>query len=126
MQHDPEGHRRRDGDGRDARQSPVADAFGTTPLGQEIAKEGAVARLNAFGLIVAQRPSGLASDGPGKKSAAHSDAPVNFPTFNAKPGFGQRALPGEDVRVDGIHQRSVEIEDESTHGRREPTPARPT
>src|SRR2546425_3097461 len=95
-----------------------------TALGQEIAKERAVARLDALGLIVAERSSGLPSDGPREETAAHSDAPVHLPALDAEPRLGERPLPREDVRVDRVHQRSVKIEDQGAHGRREPTPAR--
>jgi hypothetical protein len=31
-------------------------------------------------------------------------------------GLGERALPGEDVRTDGVDERAVEVEDQCVHG----------
>ena len=38
-------------------------------------------------------------------------------------GLEQRPLPREHVRVDGVHERAVEIEDQGKHPGRPPPPA---
>ena len=71
--------------------------------------------LDPAGVVVAQRLSDLAGDGAGEETAAHPDAAVDLPALDRKPGLRERALPGEDVGVDGVYERSIEIENECAH-----------
>jgi len=71
--------------------------------------------LDASGLRVAQRFSDLASHRAGEEPATHPDAPVDLPPVDRKASLGERPLPGEDVRVHGVDERSVEIENEGAH-----------
>jgi hypothetical protein len=38
-------------------------------------------------------------------------AAVQAPAINGHPGFREGKLPSEDVRVNGVHQRSIQVED---------------
>jgi hypothetical protein len=38
---------------------------------------------------------------------------VDPPAVDGEPGLGKRALPGEDVRIDGVYERAVQVEDQS-------------
>jgi hypothetical protein len=74
-----------------------------------------VAELHGLGLGVVERTTGLARDGAGEQSAAHSDAPVDAPALDGHPDLGERPLPREDVCVDRVDERAVEIEDQRCH-----------
>ena len=50
-----------------------------------------------------------------EQAAAHADAAVNTPAVDGKTRLGKCALPGKHVRVNGVHQSAIEIEDESAH-----------
>jgi hypothetical protein len=41
---------------------------------------------------------------------------MNPPTVDRHPDLGEGALPREDVCVDGVDERPVEIEDQRSHG----------
>jgi hypothetical protein len=73
-----------------------------------------VALLDLLDLGVAQRTTQLACDSTREQAAAHADAPMDAPAFDRQARLGQRPLPGEDVRVDGVDQRAVEVEDEGS------------
>ena len=83
-----------------------------TTLGQELAEQLAVAALDLLDLLVAQGPAQLARHRPREEAAAHADAPMDAPALERQPRLGQRPLPGEDVGVDGVDQRAVEVEDQ--------------
>ena len=86
------------------------------PLGQQLAVQLAVARLDLLDLVVTQRPADFARDRPREQPAAHANAPMDPPALQRQPGLGQRPLPGEDVRIDGVDQRAIEVEDQrSSH-----------
>ena len=87
------------------------------PIGQDLAEDLAVTPLERLGLVVGQAPPDLARDRAGEQAAAHPDPAVDPPAIDRMAGLGQRALPGEHVRVDGVHEGPVEIEDEGTHQR---------
>ena len=83
-----------------------------------------VTLLKRIGLARRERPAQLTRDGAGEQPSAHADAAMYAPAVDRHLGLGQRLLPGEDVRVDGIHQRPVEIEDERAHNRHDTSPRR--
>src|SRR4029077_630883 len=87
-----------------------------TAIGEERPEELAVSGLDALRFIVGQRPSRLPRNRPSEEPAAHSDTPVDLPTVDCQSRFSERPLPGEDVAVDRIDERPVEIEDECPPG----------
>src|SRR2546423_4961666 len=40
---------------------------------------------------------------------------MDLPRLDRQLGLGERTLPGEDVRVHGVDERAVEVEDQRTH-----------
>ncbi len=92
------------------------DRAGQRPaLWQELAEELAVARLDPASVGVAERPADLAGDGAGEEAPAHPDPTVDLPPVDRQAGLRERTLPRENVRVDGVDQGPVEIENERTH-----------
>src|SRR5206468_8144221 len=87
------------------------------PLGQQFAKKLPVAGLDAPGVTVAQGSSDLARHRPCEQPAAHPDASMDLPPIDRKTGLGKRTLPREDMRVDGVDERAVEIEDQCAQAR---------
>jgi hypothetical protein len=85
-------------------------------LGQDLLEDLAMPALEYGGLLVGQAAADLARNGPREQPAAHPDAPVDPPPIDRMTALEQRALPGEDVRVDGVHEGPVEVEDQCTHG----------
>ena len=86
-----------------------------------------MAALDLLGLLGRERPPDLARDGAGEQAAAHPDPPVDAPAVDRHPRLVERALPREDVRVDRVDERAVEVEDERGHRRpilRDGPPAR--
>lgn len=83
---------------------------------EKLAEKLAVPCLDPFRVAVAERPPDLTRNCASKKAPAHPDTPVDLPAIDRESGFRQGALPREDVRVDGVDERSVEIENERTHG----------
>ena len=81
-------------------------------LRQQLAVQLTVAGLDLLDLVVAQWPADLARHGPGEQPPAHANAPMDPPTFQRQPGFRQGPLPGEDMRIDGIDQRAIQVEDQ--------------
>jgi hypothetical protein len=81
-------------------------------LGQDLAVELAVAALDRLGLLVGEGTPDLTCRGPGEEAAAHADAAVDPPAVDRESDFGERSLPGEHVRVDGVDERAVQVEDE--------------
>src|SRR5438045_791512 len=59
----------------------------------------------------------LACDTAGEQATAHADTTMNPPSVDREAGFGEGALPREDMRIDGVDQRSVEVEDQGAHQR---------
>src|SRR5439155_15389661 len=84
-------------------------------LGQQLAEKLAMPGLDPAGVVVAQRLSDLAGDGTSEETAAHADTAMDLPAVDRKPGLRERPLPREDVRVDGVNERSIEIENECAH-----------
>ena len=76
------------------------------------ARRGASA---ALGVLAGELVAELARDGAGEQAAAHADPAVDAPAVDRHPALGERPLPGEDVRVDGVDERAVEIEHEGRH-----------
>src|SRR5205814_197571 len=90
-------------------------AWQGTALRQKLAKELAVARLDPLGIAIAEWSPDLARDGTGEEATAHPDPPVDLPSVDGQAGLGEGALPREDVRIDRVDERPVEIENERTH-----------
>jgi hypothetical protein len=84
-------------------------------LRQQLAEQLAVPLLHRLDLGVVERTAGLASDRAGEQAAAHADPPVDPPAVDGDARLGERLLPGEHVGVDGVDERSVEIEDHRCH-----------
>ena len=91
-----------------ARQGPA--------LGQEALEDLAVAVLERARLLLAELAADLPAHGAGEEAAAHADAAVDPPAVDDDPALHERALPGEDVRVDRVDEGPVEVEDERGHG----------
>jgi hypothetical protein len=46
-----------------------------------------------------------------EESTAHADAPVNFPDGEVDVHIRERLFPGDDVLVDAVDQRAIEVEE---------------
>ena len=86
-----------------------------SPIGKQLAEQLAVPALQGLGLRRRQVVADLARHRAGEQAPAHPDAAVDAPAVDRHAGFVERLLPGEDVGVDRVDQRSVEIEDERPH-----------
>ena len=49
-------------------------------------------------------------------SSAGTDVAVQSVTVDDHPRFGKGDLPGEHMRVDGVYQRAIQIEDQRVQG----------
>jgi hypothetical protein len=63
--------------------------------------------LNEFGR---DRLSHFAQEGICEEAAAHADAPMNPPDGERNAGGLQCLVPGQDMLIDTVDQRAVEIE----------------
>src|SRR5207302_639151 len=77
-----------------------------------LAEDAAVAKLDRLGLCRRELAPHLARDRAREEAAAHPDPAVDAPAVDRHPFLRKRALPREHVRVDGVDQRAVEVEDE--------------
>ena len=77
---------------------------------QQLAEKLAVAVLRAAAIRRAEVTSELARAARVKQSAAHSDATVDAPAVDREALVVERALPGKDMRVDGVDERAIEVE----------------
>jgi hypothetical protein len=93
-------------------------------LGKEFAEELPVAPLEDPGLLWGDIASELPGGGAGEQPAAHPDPAVDLPPVYAHTRLGEGSLPSEDVGVDGVYQRPVEVEDQGAH-RPSQVPIRP-
>jgi hypothetical protein len=50
-----------------------------------------------------------------EQTAAHSNLSVDAPSLDLHPLLHERLLPSEDVSVDGVHQRAIQIENQGLH-----------
>src|SRR5215208_2830602 len=50
------------------------------------------------------------SNGPGKESSAHADFSVDAPAFNDHPCFYKCLLPGKNMGINCINERTVQVE----------------
>src|SRR2546426_277777 len=92
------------------------DRAGQRPaLDQDLAEDLAVTALDRLRFVVAERPADLPRHRAREQTAAHTDATVDLPAVDGHAGLAKRALPGEDVRVHGVDERPVQIEDERAH-----------
>ena len=83
--------------------------------GSELAEQPVVDALQLLRLLVAQLVADLAADGAREQAAAHPDLAVDAPAVDGHPALLQGLLPREDVGVDGVDERAVEVEDECRH-----------
>ena len=60
----------------------------------------------------AEAPARFSPERVGEQTAAHADAPVNSPHRQLDSGGLQGFAPGENVLIDAVHQRAVEVEQE--------------
>ena len=86
------------------------------PFGQDLAEDLAVPALQQDRLVIGQAAADLTGDGPREQSAAHADPAMDPPAVDRVARLEQRALPGEDVRVDGVDEGPVQVEDQRSHG----------
>ena len=111
---------------QDARLAQVPEqldgALKRPPRRHQQVKQLCVAALERIGLFRRERAPDLARDGASEEPAAHADAAMDAPAVDRHPGLGERLLPGKDVRVDGVHERPVEIEDERAHNAHDTSP----
>jgi hypothetical protein len=82
---------------------------------QQLAEQLVVALLNAARLLFGQLVPQFSADGAREQPAAHADPAVDPPAVDRHVALLQRLLPREHVRVHGVHQRAVEVEDERRH-----------
>ena len=64
------------------------------------------------GIIRAYRPSGLPEQCVGNQAAAHADPAVDAPDRDRNPGMIKGLLPGEDMLVNAVDERAVQVEHE--------------
>src|SRR5947208_9357086 len=82
------------------------------PVRKQLAKDGAVSELDVFDLLSGELTPDLACDAPREQAAAHSDSTMDSPAVDRHPFRGKRALPGENVCIDRVDKRPVEVEDQ--------------
>src|SRR5262245_56219089 len=86
-----------------------------TPLGEELSEELSVARLHRLDLVRRQRSTDLARHRAREETSAHSHSAVYAPAIDRQLDLCKGALPGEDVRVDRVDERPVQVEDQRRH-----------
>src|SRR5207253_7829432 len=84
---------------------------------EEAAKQLTVPTLDDLGLVRRDLAAELACDAAREQAAAHADTTVDAPAVDGKARFGECALPRKHVSIDGVHERSIEIEDQGAYGR---------
>ena len=92
-----------------------SDANGQLRAEVEERPDEPVPPLHGLDLRVVERTPDLTRDGAREEAAAHADPPMDAPAVDRHPHFGQGPLPRKDVRVDGVDQRAVEVEDQGRH-----------
>ena len=71
--------------------------------------------LGAQALCRRPRHMQLTPDRAREEPAAHPDPAVDAPAVDGHVAFLERLLPREHVRVDGVHEGPVEVEDQRRH-----------
>ena len=71
-----------------------------------------MAALDRLCLRVGERAPDLARRSACEQAPAHPDPAVDPPAVDRELNLGERSLPREHVRVHGVDERAVEIEDE--------------
>jgi hypothetical protein len=74
--------------------------------------------LQACHLLGADPTPGLPNQRIDEQPAAHSDSTMDPPHRELDPRRFERLAPGENVLIDTVHQRPVEIEHEGRRGHR--------
>ena len=82
---------------------------------QQLAEQAVVDVLQLARLLVGEVVADLAADRAREQPAAHPDLAVDAPAVDCQTVFLEGLLPCEDVRVDGVHEGSVEVEDQCRH-----------
>ena len=90
---------------------------------EQAAKELAVSALELFRAFGIECLTGLARHGASEEAATHADAAMHAPGVHRQSGLVERLLPGEDVGIHRVDERSVEIEDQRSHITRDPSAA---
>ncbi len=62
--------------------------------------------------LLVDRHAGLADELIGEQAAAHADLAMNPPDREIDALSVERLLPGEDVLIDAVDERAVEVEQE--------------
>jgi len=86
------------------------------PRWRESAEDLAMPPLEELRFLAGQLPSDLSRHGAREEAATHADAAVDAPGVDGHSSLLERLLPSDDVLVDRVDQRPIEIEDESAHG----------
>jgi len=68
--------------------------------------------LQPVDVLAGQRPAGLPQERGHEQPAAHPDTPVDAPHGQVDADLRQRRPPGDDVLVDAVDQRPVQVEQE--------------
>jgi hypothetical protein len=61
--------------------------------------------------------SGFSQEGIDEESAAHANSPVNAPNGELDTGFLEGLAPSENMLIDAVDQRAIEVEEERQVGR---------
>jgi hypothetical protein len=69
-----------------------------------------------LGFRLCYAASNLPQKGVNKQSATHADAAVNAPYRQLDPHFLEGLSPGQDMLVNAVYQRAVQIEQEGRTG----------
>ena len=104
---------------RDTRLGEVAEQVDRpgerTALRLQLPEQRPVPALDRLDLVVVEGPAHLPGHAPSEQPATHPDLAVDPPSLDGQPCLPQRPVPGEHVRVHGVDQRAVEVEDQAAH-----------
>src|SRR5262245_53727309 len=90
---------------------------GQRPRGRdELAKNLGVPTVDRLGLLRGQLPPGIALGVADDKFPARPDVAVQAEAVHGNSSLGESLLPGEYMRVDGVDQRPVQIEEQRAWG----------
>ena len=68
--------------------------------------------MDSLSLFRRDIASGLARQSVDEESAAHANLPVDTPDGEMNATFLQSLAPGEDVLIDAVHERPVQVEEQ--------------
>jgi hypothetical protein len=85
---------------------------------QDLEEDLRMPALEDLELLAGQRPADLARHHACEQSSTHPDPAVDAPGVDHESRFRERTLPREDMRVDGVDERPIQIEDQRPHAGR--------